>query len=563
MAVMAAVVLCGALSCEHKGLDATGEESGEEIRFWAEDSAFKTEATKAITGTGVVESLTQFYVSCTTGTLGAENEKWSSVSFTGPTNTLYTGHRFWPHEDEGLHFFAANGPIVFHSSSPTIAAVNTKDFVAAYLPDPVFRQQNLLTFDHIFGRIGTVTITAMPEYEVTDVTVKLTPKVSGTYNIRTGAGQTNGTGWSDTASAAAAETIFSATSINSITAVSSAAASNDLWLVPGTYAVYASWTASRDWNSATNAYDYVREFTDVPATINVVAGKVNAVTATIGGAATEIEFTTHVAPWGAESYDASFSSAADGRQYLTFESTSTNTVAMSHAGGNAPVIYYSYNLIDWTEWNGSALTTTTAKPLYVCGMNTGGLSSSSTKHSKFVLGGNGTVKCRGNVMSLLNYTTPPTTTPSDGCFYGLFSGCSLLTVSPNLPATGLSESCYDEMFSGCTALAKAPALPASTLAANCYRKMFHGCSSLSSSPELMAQTLVSGCYGEMFSGCSSLSRVVALFTTDISSSEEFTGDWLKGVKASGTLIKSRVAGWSKSGASGVPSGWTTVLYGQE
>jgi hypothetical protein len=50
------------------------------------------------------------------------------------------------------------------------------------------------------------------------------------------------------------------------------------------------------------------------------------------------------------------------------------------------------------------------------------------------------------------------------CFFNLFSGCTSLETSPELPATTLFSFCYKDMFSGCTSLETAPTLPAETLA---------------------------------------------------------------------------------------------------
>lgn len=541
-------------SCSGKFAEPALSQEVDMIRFTAKDSAFSTD-TKASTGTPVVSSLTQFYVSATTGTVGSEMEKWTSVSFTG--STLYSGGKFWPHIDENYHFYAANGPMVFHNTSLTIAAVNTKDFVAAYLPTPTYKEQNLLTFDHIFARLGTVTLSAMPEYVITDVSIRITPKVSGTYNIRLGAGQTDGTGWTSTSTGVETAIADSCPGTHS----------NDVWLVPGDYVLTASWTASRDWNSTTGAYDYVRTFTDVPATVHMVAGKVNSITATLGGAATEIEFTTHIASWKADTENASFSSAYDGRQYLTFTSTSSNGIGIVNVNSNSPTLYYSYNLIDWSVWPSSAgvpqeLAATSVKPLYVCGNNPGGLSG-ETSWTTFSVSGPGMVSCEGNVMCLLDYMTPPSVIPGDYCFNKLFQGCVKFTSAPALPSTTLRTGCYSQMFSGCSALVKAPALPATTLAPNCYSGMFSGCSALTTAPDLMATALANGSYAGMFYNCSSLNKVRALFLTDISSSDAYTSEWLSGVAATGIFVKHREARWTRSGANGIPSGWTSVPYGQD
>ena len=138
----------------------------------------------------------------------------------------------------------------------------------------------------------------------------------------------------------------------------------------------------------------------------------------------------------------------------------------------------------------------------------------------------------------------------------MFDGCTHLTSAPELPATELKDYCYFEMFNGCTRLTSAPKLPATTLAERCYTKMFQGCTNLTSAPELPAKELVDHCYVLMFNGCSKLRYVKALFTTE--PSEDTTRDWLSGVAASGTFVKSKDATWNVTGALGIPQGWKIV-----
>ena len=149
----------------------------------------------------------------------------------------------------------------------------------------------------------------------------------------------------------------------------------------------------------------------------------------------------------------------------------------------------------------------------------------------------------------------PATTLANHCYYSMFDGCSSLTAAPVLPATTLSINCYAGMFRNCTSLTTAPELPATTLEAFCYQNMFEGCSSLTSAPSLPATTLTESCYNGMFSGCTSLNSVTCL-ATDISTYICTTG-WLNGVASSGTFTKAAGVDWSsKTGADGIPSGWT-------
>ena len=156
--------------------------------------------------------------------------------------------------------------------------------------------------------------------------------------------------------------------------------------------------------------------------------------------------------------------------------------------------------------------------------------------------------------SLTSAPELPATTLTERCYDSMFSGCTSLTSAPELPAATLAELCYQYMFYGCTSLTSAPELPATTLASDCYYRMFSGCTSLTSAPELPATTLANNCYKGMFYGCTNLSYVKALFTT--TPSDDYTKDWLAGVAATGTFVKSAEATWDVVGPNGVPEGWT-------
>lgn len=189
--------------------------------------------------------------------------------------------------------------------------------------------------------------------------------------------------------------------------------------------------------------------------------------------------------------------------YLTFTSTGGNTLAFDNSQGVNPSLEYSTDGSTWQSWDYSALTIYNGQSVYIRGNNTNGFNRSNL-YGSFVIGGNGTVACSGNIMHLLDYTTDLLTIPRSGCFYKLFSGCDKLTSGPSLPATTLAQECYAAMFEMCTLLGSAPALPAMTMERGCYYTMFFGCEALTTPPALPALTLAQECYKEMFRDCISL-----------------------------------------------------------
>jgi len=189
-----------------------------------------------------------------------------------------------------------------------------------------------------------------------------------------------------------------------------------------------------------------------------------------------------------------------------------------------------------------------------------------------------------NVVDASNLVLPATTL-SQNCYRAMFRACTSLVSAPNLQSINLVSSCYREMFYGCTSLVSMQDLPATTLASYCYNNMFYGCKSLTQIPnELPATTLYQFCYDSMFQGCTSIKKApilpastipghsyeemfygcsllneVTCLATSISNSNSIT-NWLRNTSASGTFYKHpSMTSWP-SGASGIPSGWTTKDY---
>ena len=163
-----------------------------------------------------------------------------------------------------------------------------------------------------------------------------------------------------------------------------------------------------------------------------------------------------------------------------------------------------------------------------------------------------------NCSSLTVAPALPATTLAPICYNSMFNGCKSLTQAPALPANSLVRDCYKYMFAGCTSLTEAPELPATTLAQDCYNSMFDSCTSLTTAPELPAEILYSGCYSYMFYGCSKLKYIKCL-ATDISATNS-TKNWVDGVAATGTFVKSlNMSEWT-TGINGIPDNWTVLNY---
>ena len=148
----------------------------------------------------------------------------------------------------------------------------------------------------------------------------------------------------------------------------------------------------------------------------------------------------------------------------------------------------------------------------------------------------------------------PATTLKAYCYYGMFNSCQSLKMAPELPATVATEGCYGYMFDTCLSLKTAPELPAQTTYRSCYQNMFFNCTLLTKAPVLPAATLTENCYYRMFYGCSRL-NYIKMLATDISANGCLSS-WVYNVSPTGTFVKNYVMTDLPTGTSGIPTGWT-------
>lgn len=284
-------------------------------------------------------------VSATTGSAGSETSVWNNVVFTksGSVFKAGDGGKWWPSTDPGYHFSASNAALTFSAAGTTVAATNATDVVCAYMPNPTYKGTNTLEFKHIFARITDVTFSSIDGYTISGISVTITPKTGGTYNLRTGNGHTDGTGWSSL-------TTGSATGIANATPGTK---SNDLYLVPGTYTLTASWTATKG--------NYTKTFSNKTVDIAVVGGCRNSITASLTGDASEVLFSVSVAAWGSNTIAVGTFPTYSGAIRAPYSVSATKQVYF--AKGN---LQATYNGSSWTwkfaehQWNyvGSAAANT-------------------------------------------------------------------------------------------------------------------------------------------------------------------------------------------------------------
>ena len=269
--VLASLCLgCLLLSCE--GTKDDPSDSGRALKTSAARMALRPQgagsvrqaATLRSSGTPTVSTLQEMYVTVSRGTAGSESLVFQNELF------FWDGHRFlgerdWPASGTQYRFYASSVPMEFRSGGTVLWADGTTDVGCAYSGSPVWGAVNVMSFEHVFGRIGRVTLLAESGWSISDVSVTVEAVTGGTYDIRGGKGHDDRTGWSELVTESACP----------IAPASPGTADLGLYLVPGTYQLTARWTAT--------AGGVTQSYQDMSASVTVVAGRSSDVTLTLGG----------------------------------------------------------------------------------------------------------------------------------------------------------------------------------------------------------------------------------------------------------------------------------------
>lgn len=170
-----------------------------------------------------------------------------------------------------------------------------------------------------------------------------------------------------------------------------------------------------------------------------------------------------------------YSGGGGASNYITFTGeTSEFTLQATNKKWDG-TLQWSTDLTNWTTLTGTEAMQSVGKKLYLRGKNNTAFYSQGTGVQWQL---SAKASCSGNIQALLDYENPPTSMPTESCYFSMFKNCANLTSTPSLPATTLTRYCYYQMFFGCTSLTSLPGLPATTLANNCYDGMFGNCTSI-------------------------------------------------------------------------------------
>jgi hypothetical protein len=166
----------------------------------------------------------------------------------------------------------------------------------------------------------------------------------------------------------------------------------------------------------------------------------------------------------------------------------------------------------WTNAvSGTAISVTGGADIRFRGSGRTSLFTSHVNTNAWAISGTNVI-INGNMNSLLDYKTLPTSIGNYAFDYMFYNCTNITTLNITLPATTLAQYCYFGMFWGCNKITSGPSLPATTLATYCYGSMYNSCTSLVTPPVLIATTLATYSYYYMFYGCTSLVNAPSLST---------------------------------------------------
>ena len=282
------------MACNRVALDpADGQES--KISFLAGGPAMEANvSTKAAPSVNTATQVQSggFAVNCVTLSSTNDVNVWDNVHFIyESTPAKYEADKWWPNSDPSYKFYAVyphTYTMTFAASGPTISVTDSNsdhdadaDVLCAFMGSPTYKSAaNTFSFEHIFARLCDVTVTPVSPYTISGITISITPKIGGIYNLKTGSGQTDDTGWSSPVSGVA----------TNIANATPSTKTNNIYLLPGTYEVTATWTATKD--------NYSQTFSNIRKNLTFVRGKQNNITVSFTGNGTEIQFGVSVADWG-------------------------------------------------------------------------------------------------------------------------------------------------------------------------------------------------------------------------------------------------------------------------
>lgn len=128
--------------------------------------------------------LESFYVSAMNRDTGIAPPDWQNISF-WKEGSNYFGKKYWNIDNRCFSFFASNIMMSFEHGDPEISVTNRRDALYSSIANPLYKDINTLAFEHVFAKIGSVSVEPATGCTIKEVNISMTPKTAGTYDLLT------------------------------------------------------------------------------------------------------------------------------------------------------------------------------------------------------------------------------------------------------------------------------------------------------------------------------------------------------------------------------------------
>ena len=128
--------------------------------------------------------LESFYVSAMNRDTGIAPPDWQNISF-WKEGSNYFGKKYWDIDNKCFSFFASNIMMSFEHGDPEISVTNRRDALYSSIANPLYKDINTLAFEHVFAKIGSVSVEPATGCTIKEVSISMTPKTAGTYDLLT------------------------------------------------------------------------------------------------------------------------------------------------------------------------------------------------------------------------------------------------------------------------------------------------------------------------------------------------------------------------------------------
>ena len=295
-------------------------------------------------------NLSGFYLTVTSGSANTLVSTNSHYTLSSGTTFTPDAALCWPSSNPSYRFYASNQIMAASTGSVTVACPEDTDVVCARNTSPTYLKTNSLSMAHVYSRIGTIGISVPSGVSATLSGASVTAPKSGTYNII-------GSSWSSKASS------------KSI----SLGASNDVWIVPGTYPMSVTFSLTDGYTTksgivrsgnvtfttgmvnnitvnTTDCFSYSAGVTPSSATLEVGDTQSLAMTLTtsFGGSALSTRTVTGSATWSSSSTSVATVSSSG---VVTARAEGTATITGTFSIGGTSVSATSVITVEDNNWS--------------------------------------------------------------------------------------------------------------------------------------------------------------------------------------------------------------------